>query len=119
MRPARRLTLDARRIRGVARGVALRVSGSLVLAVGLCTLLMLSDAAGLLPRQFAAPAARSARFGAQPNPPQPNGNLALVSPSSGQGPVGATLTVSGSTWNTSQVAIGAATSSANCANRDL
>ena len=40
--------------------------------------------------------------------------LALVSPSSGQGPVGARITLSGAHWTASSVTIGAALAAANC-----
>ena len=47
----------------------------------------------------------------------PTGTVTIVSPSSGQGPVGATVTVNGSGWvGASQVSIGVATSTTACAN---
>ena len=42
-------------------------------------------------------------------------SLTLVSPTSGQGPVGAHVTVSGNNWSTSSVSIGAAQSASACA----
>lgn len=90
---------------------ALRALAAVVLTVGLSALLMLADATGLLPRQFAAPSARGSHF-----LPQGNNTIALLSPSSGQGPVGAEITVQGSQWTDAEVAIGAASSAANCAN---
>lgn len=48
-----------------------------------------------------------------PDPPPPT--LALVSPSSAQGPVGAHLTIQGSNWGAGTVTVGAATSAAECA----
>src|SRR5689334_17247073 len=47
---------------------------------------------------------------ATPIPP----TLMLVSPSSGQGPVGARITLSGAHWIVSSVTIGAALAAANC-----
>jgi hypothetical protein len=48
---------------------------------------------------------------ATPAPP----TLALVSPSSGQGPVGARITLAGAHWTASSVTIGAALAATNCA----
>lgn len=107
--------------RGVAAGDRLpltrhihhaqRILGEIILAAALCALLLPAGAAGFLPRQFAAPVALGA-----PLPAQANLSISLFSPSSGQGPVGAKLTVGGSAGGNSQVAIGAASSAANCAN---
>src|SRR6266436_2122672 len=47
--------------------------------------------------------------------PTPAPTLTLVSPSSGQGPVGARLTLSGAHWPASGVDFGAASSTSDCA----
>lgn len=111
MRPNRDVAAGGERLLIRTRRLALRGLNSIVLAGALCALLLLAGAAGLLSRQFAAPFALAAPFPAQP--PQ---NVSLVSPSSGQGPVGAKLTVQGSDWTSSIVTVGIATSTANCAN---
>lgn len=95
---ARRLTAHAARVTAVA------------LLVGcVCALGLLLQATQAAPRPFVAPVAQAAGHLDAP------GSLTLVSPSSGQGPVGAHVTVRGSGWAVGSVAIGAAQSAANCA----
>lgn len=95
---ARRLTAHAARVTAVA------------LLVGcVCALGLLLQATRAVPRPFAAPVAQAASHLAAP------GSLTLVSPSSGQGPVGAHVTVRGDSWAANSVAIGAAQSAGNCA----
>lgn len=80
-----------------------------LLALGVCALGVLLQATQAAPQAFAAAVVHAA------SNPDASGSLTLVSPSSGQGPVGAHVTVSGSGWSGGSVAIGAAQSAANCA----
>ncbi|MGH2514591.1 MAG: hypothetical protein ACRDHP_02960, partial [Ktedonobacterales bacterium] len=109
MRPTQGLAAARAPLRARVALHARRVASASILAAGLCVLLLLAGAAGLLPRHVAAATAFAAPF-----PIQPNASISLVSPSSGKGPVGATLTVQGSGWTANQVAIGAASSAAGC-----
>jgi len=113
MRPGWYMRAHGRRTPVPAWCDAQRICRAVILVLGVYALLLLAGATGLLPRQFAARTALAASA-----VPQPIGTVALISPSSEQGPVGAELTVQGSGWSTSQaqIAIGAATSRANCAN---
>lgn len=88
---------------------AARMAAVALLTGFVCLLGMLLQATQAAPRLFAAPLARAA------SNPDASGSLTLVSPSSGQGPVGAHVTVSGSGWSGGSVAVGAAQSAANCA----
>ncbi len=86
-----------------------RVPAIALLAASVVALAMLLQATQIAPYPLAAPVAQAAgNAGA-------GGSLTLVSPSSGQGPVGAHLTVSGSDWTAASVVVGAAQSAANCA----
>lgn len=87
-----------------------RVPAVVLLAAGVFALALLLQATqppqAAMP--WAAPVVRAA------GNPDTGPTLTLVSPSSGQGPVGAHLTVSGSGWTGGSVAVGAASSATNC-----
>jgi hypothetical protein len=88
---------------------------ALLIGLTLSGLLLLAAAGPSPPRALAAPldtptATATASATATPQPTQaPQETLALISPSSGQGPVGANLTFAGTHWSGSQVSIAAAT----------
>lgn len=84
---------------------------ALILAMGLSALLLLTAVAGLAPNQSIAAAAPDLSPTATP---PTNSTLSLVSPSSGQGPVGATVTLQGSGWPSGQVGVGLAPSAEAC-----
>lgn len=89
---------------------AARVPAIVLLAAGVFALALLLQATQTpADAPWAAPVAHAAGNA------DPGATLTLVSPSSGQGPVGAHLTVSGSGWTSGSVAVGAAQSAANCA----
>lgn len=103
---ARRRTVRTRRTAYAARIPAIALLAALTVMFAL-----LLQATQVAPLSLGAPVARAAanaNVNADPS-------LTLVSPSSGQGPVGASVTVSGSGWTGGSVAIGAAQAQANCA----
>lgn len=101
-----------------ARNAALRAGSACAsLALLLLCLFVITPAGVFTPNAHAAPASSpTATYTpttptATPNPPP---NLALVSPSSGQGPVGARITLAGANWTVSSVTIGVALATASC-----
>lgn len=90
----------------------LRYASGLMLAGMVALLICLMAAARFVPQAYAA-SSQAQTAGAPPPASMPS--LQLVSPSSGQGPVGAHVTVSGSGWTSSSVSVGAAQSASSCA----
>lgn len=81
-----------------------------------CVLLLLTAQVVFSPVPGLAPPI--ARAGADPTNTPPTGappTLSLVVPSSGRGPVGASVTIRGAGWGAEAVAVGAALPGANCA----
>jgi hypothetical protein len=70
--------------------------------------------ASFAPVASAAPAASPTPTDTPTTTPAPAPSLKLVSPSSGQGPVGARMTLSGANWATTSVTIGVALAAASC-----
>jgi hypothetical protein len=105
-----------------SRRVALRPGFRIASAcASLALLLLCFFAAGsytlLAPSAYAEPAASPTPTDTPAPPtatPIPPPSLTLVSPSSGQGPVGARMTLSGAHWTTSSVTIGVALAAADC-----
>lgn len=85
-----------------------RIPAIALLAVWLVALALLVQASSIAPHLWPAQVAQAA------GNPGSGPSLTLVSPSSGQGPVGAHVAVSGSGWTVDSVAIGAAQSATNC-----